>query len=165
MDAASNKDVVRRIYEDLVNGRRLDLLEELPPWRATLAVLGLFISQRLRPTEAKLDKIITRSLGEGERVNHEFRGSSDVAVLLGDLIILGTAAVGALQVLAATAASRRRRWLSPVVPSPPRSRRCWSACDFPNRHVPDGCSRENFLHEGNVEDSDSENRQQNEADD
>ena len=27
MDAASNKDVVRRIYEDLVNGQRLDLLE------------------------------------------------------------------------------------------------------------------------------------------
>ena len=25
----------------------------LPPWRATLAVLGPFISQRLRPTEAK----------------------------------------------------------------------------------------------------------------
>ena len=78
MDAASNKDVVRRIYEDLVSGRRLDLLEKLPPWRATLAVLGPSISQRLRPTEAKLDKIITRSLGEGERVNREFRGSSDV---------------------------------------------------------------------------------------
>ena len=30
-----------------------------------------------------------------------------LAVLLGDLIILGTAAVGALQVLAATAGSRR----------------------------------------------------------
>ncbi|HJV14878.1 MAG TPA: ester cyclase [Propionibacteriaceae bacterium] len=28
MDATSNKDVVRRIYEDLVNGQRLDLLED-----------------------------------------------------------------------------------------------------------------------------------------
>jgi predicted ester cyclase len=28
MDAASNNDVVRRIYEDLVNGQRLDLLED-----------------------------------------------------------------------------------------------------------------------------------------
>jgi pimeloyl-ACP methyl ester carboxylesterase len=48
--------------------RRLVLLGPmgLPPWRATLAVLGPFISQRLRPTEAKLDKIITRSLGEGD---------------------------------------------------------------------------------------------------
>lgn len=56
--------------------RRLVLLGPmgLPPWRATLAVFGPFISQRLRPTEAKLDKIITRSLGEGERVNREFRG-------------------------------------------------------------------------------------------
>jgi pimeloyl-ACP methyl ester carboxylesterase len=56
--------------------RRLVLLAPmgLPPWRATLAVLGPFISQRLRLTEAKLDKIITRSLGEGERVNREFRG-------------------------------------------------------------------------------------------
>jgi pimeloyl-ACP methyl ester carboxylesterase len=55
--------------------RRLVLLGPmgLPPWRATLAVLGPFISQRLRPTEAKLDRIITRSLGDGERVNREFR--------------------------------------------------------------------------------------------
>jgi len=45
----------------------------LPPWRATLAVLGPFISQRLRPTDTKLDKIITRSLGAGERVNRELR--------------------------------------------------------------------------------------------
>jgi pimeloyl-ACP methyl ester carboxylesterase len=55
--------------------RRLVLLGPmgLAPWRATLAVLGPFISQRLRPAEAKLDKIITRSLGEGQRVNREFR--------------------------------------------------------------------------------------------
>jgi len=55
--------------------RRLVLLGPmgLPPWRATLAVLGPFISQRLRPTEAKLDRIITRSLGEGEQVNRQFR--------------------------------------------------------------------------------------------
>jgi pimeloyl-ACP methyl ester carboxylesterase len=55
--------------------RRMVLLGPmgLPPWRATLAVLGPFLSQRLRPTEAKLDRIITRSLGEGEQVNREFR--------------------------------------------------------------------------------------------
>jgi pimeloyl-ACP methyl ester carboxylesterase len=55
--------------------RRLVLLGPmgLAPWRATLAVLGPFLSQRLRPTDAKLDAIITRSLGEGERVNREFR--------------------------------------------------------------------------------------------
>lgn len=55
--------------------RRLVLLGPmgLAPWRATLGVLGPFMSQRLRPTEAKLDAIITRSLGEGERVNREFR--------------------------------------------------------------------------------------------
>jgi pimeloyl-ACP methyl ester carboxylesterase len=45
----------------------------LPPWRATLAVLGPFISQRMRPTEAKLDTIITRSLGDSVRVDREFR--------------------------------------------------------------------------------------------
>jgi pimeloyl-ACP methyl ester carboxylesterase len=55
--------------------RRLVLLGPmgLAPWRATLGVLGPFMSQRLRPTEAKLDAIITRSLGEGERANREFR--------------------------------------------------------------------------------------------
>ena len=55
--------------------RRLVLLGPmgLAPWRATLAVLGPFMSQRLRPTQAKLDAIITRSLGEGQRVNREFR--------------------------------------------------------------------------------------------
>ena len=45
----------------------------LPPWRATLAVLGPFISQSARPSAAKLERIITRSLGEGDRVNAEFR--------------------------------------------------------------------------------------------
>jgi pimeloyl-ACP methyl ester carboxylesterase len=55
--------------------RRLVLLGPmgLPPWRATLGVLGPFLSMRLRPTDAKLDTIITRSLGDGERVNREFR--------------------------------------------------------------------------------------------
>jgi pimeloyl-ACP methyl ester carboxylesterase len=55
--------------------RRLVLLGPmgLAPWRATLRVLGPFMSQRLRPTEAKLDAIITRSLGEGERANRDFR--------------------------------------------------------------------------------------------
>jgi pimeloyl-ACP methyl ester carboxylesterase len=45
----------------------------LAPWRATLSVLGPFLSQRFRPSAAKLDKIITRSLGEGESVNRAFR--------------------------------------------------------------------------------------------
>ena len=45
--------------------RRLVLLGPmgLAPWRATLGVLGPFMSQRLRPTDAKLDAIITRSSG------------------------------------------------------------------------------------------------------
>jgi pimeloyl-ACP methyl ester carboxylesterase len=45
----------------------------LAPWRATFSVLGPFLSQRLRPTAAKLERIITRSLGEGEAVNRGFR--------------------------------------------------------------------------------------------
>jgi len=55
--------------------RRLVLLGPmgLPPWRATLEVLVPFASYATRPTQAKLDKIITRSLGEGGRVNREFR--------------------------------------------------------------------------------------------
>jgi pimeloyl-ACP methyl ester carboxylesterase len=55
--------------------RRLVLLGPmgLAPWRSTLAVLGPFLSQRVRPSERKLDAIITRSLGEGARVNREFR--------------------------------------------------------------------------------------------
>jgi pimeloyl-ACP methyl ester carboxylesterase len=55
--------------------RRLVLLGPmgLAPWRATLSVLGPFLSQRFRPSAAKLDKIITRSLGEGESVNRAFR--------------------------------------------------------------------------------------------
>jgi pimeloyl-ACP methyl ester carboxylesterase len=55
--------------------RRLVLLGPmgLAPWRATFSVLGPFLSQRFRPTAAKLDKIITRSLGEGESVNRGFR--------------------------------------------------------------------------------------------
>jgi pimeloyl-ACP methyl ester carboxylesterase len=55
--------------------RRLVLLGPmgLPSWRVTLGVLGPMLSYVLRPAEAKLDRIITRSLGEGERVNREFR--------------------------------------------------------------------------------------------
>jgi pimeloyl-ACP methyl ester carboxylesterase len=45
----------------------------LPPWRATLAVLIPFAWYVLRPTEAKFERIIFRALGEGERVNREFR--------------------------------------------------------------------------------------------
>jgi pimeloyl-ACP methyl ester carboxylesterase len=55
--------------------RRLALLGPmgLPSWRATLGVLGPMMSHVVRPTDAKLERIITRSLGEGERVNREFR--------------------------------------------------------------------------------------------
>jgi pimeloyl-ACP methyl ester carboxylesterase len=55
--------------------RRLVLLGPmgLPSWRATLNVLGPMLSYVLRPTDAKLDRIIDRSLGPGERVNREFR--------------------------------------------------------------------------------------------
>jgi pimeloyl-ACP methyl ester carboxylesterase len=55
--------------------RRLVLLGPmgLPPWRATLAVLIPFVWYVMRPTEAKFDRIIFRALGEGERVNREFR--------------------------------------------------------------------------------------------
>jgi pimeloyl-ACP methyl ester carboxylesterase len=55
--------------------RRLVLLGPmgLAPWRATVSVLVPFLSQRFRPTAAKLDKIITRSLGDGESVNRGFR--------------------------------------------------------------------------------------------
>jgi pimeloyl-ACP methyl ester carboxylesterase len=55
--------------------RRLVLLGPmgLPAWRTTLAVLVPFAWYRVRPTEAKFDRIILRSLGEGARVNREFR--------------------------------------------------------------------------------------------
>jgi pimeloyl-ACP methyl ester carboxylesterase len=55
--------------------RRLVLLGPmgLPSWRATAGVLVPMLWYVLRPTGAKLDRIITRSLGEGERVNREFR--------------------------------------------------------------------------------------------
>jgi pimeloyl-ACP methyl ester carboxylesterase len=55
--------------------RRLVLLGPmgLPPWRATLAVLIPFVWYMMRQTEAKFDRIIFRSLGEGERANREFR--------------------------------------------------------------------------------------------
>jgi pimeloyl-ACP methyl ester carboxylesterase len=45
----------------------------LPSLRATLGVLGPMVSHVVRPTDAKLERIITRSLGQGERVNREFR--------------------------------------------------------------------------------------------
>ena len=45
----------------------------LPSWRVTLGVLGPMMSQVLHPTDAKLEKIVTRSLGDGESVNREFR--------------------------------------------------------------------------------------------
>jgi pimeloyl-ACP methyl ester carboxylesterase len=45
----------------------------LPSLRATLAVLGPMMSHVVRLTDAKLERIVTRSLGDGERVNREFR--------------------------------------------------------------------------------------------
>jgi pimeloyl-ACP methyl ester carboxylesterase len=55
--------------------RRLVLLGPmgLPAWRTTLAVLVPFGWYQVRPTEAKFDRIIFRSLGEGARANREFR--------------------------------------------------------------------------------------------
>jgi pimeloyl-ACP methyl ester carboxylesterase len=55
--------------------RRLVLLGPmgLPSWRATAGALGPMMSYGLRPTDAKLERIITRSLGDGERVNRQFR--------------------------------------------------------------------------------------------
>jgi pimeloyl-ACP methyl ester carboxylesterase len=55
--------------------RRLVLLGPmgLPSFRATAGVLGPMMWYVLRPTEAKLERIISRSLGDGERVNREFR--------------------------------------------------------------------------------------------
>jgi pimeloyl-ACP methyl ester carboxylesterase len=55
--------------------RRLVLLGPmgLPAWHTTLAVLVPFGWYRVRPTEAKFDRIIFRSLGEGARANREFR--------------------------------------------------------------------------------------------
>jgi pimeloyl-ACP methyl ester carboxylesterase len=55
--------------------RRLVLLGPmgLPSVRATLGVLAPMMSHVVRPTDAKLERIITRSLGVGKRVNREFR--------------------------------------------------------------------------------------------
>jgi pimeloyl-ACP methyl ester carboxylesterase len=55
--------------------RRLVLLGPmgLSPWRANLGVLVPFAWYAMRPTDAKFEKIILRALGEGERVNREFR--------------------------------------------------------------------------------------------
>jgi pimeloyl-ACP methyl ester carboxylesterase len=55
--------------------RRLVLLAPmgLSPWRANLGVLVPFAWYALRPTDAKFERIIFRALGEGERVNREFR--------------------------------------------------------------------------------------------
>jgi pimeloyl-ACP methyl ester carboxylesterase len=55
--------------------RRLVLLGPmgLSPWRANLGVLIPFAWYLMRPSNAKLERIIFRSLGEGERVNREFQ--------------------------------------------------------------------------------------------
>jgi len=55
--------------------RRLVLLGPmgLSPWRANLAVLVPFAWYAMRPTDAKFERIVFRALGEGERVNREFR--------------------------------------------------------------------------------------------
>jgi pimeloyl-ACP methyl ester carboxylesterase len=54
--------------------RRLVLLGPmgLPSWRATLGVLGPMFSNVVRPSEAKLERIIDRALGDGDRAN-EYR--------------------------------------------------------------------------------------------
>jgi pimeloyl-ACP methyl ester carboxylesterase len=43
----------------------------LPTWRATLAVLGPITSVVLHPTDAKLEKMARRCLGDGERATRE----------------------------------------------------------------------------------------------
>ena len=55
--------------------RRLVLLAPmgLPSWWATTAALAPMISYGVRPTETKLERVISRSLGEGERANRELR--------------------------------------------------------------------------------------------
>jgi pimeloyl-ACP methyl ester carboxylesterase len=55
--------------------RRLVLLGPmaLSPWRANLGVLVPFAWYAMRPTDAKFECIIFRTLGERERVNREFR--------------------------------------------------------------------------------------------
>jgi pimeloyl-ACP methyl ester carboxylesterase len=46
----------------------------LPSWRATLAIVVPITSLALRPTNAKLDALIVRALGTGERVTREMLG-------------------------------------------------------------------------------------------
>jgi pimeloyl-ACP methyl ester carboxylesterase len=55
--------------------RRLVLLGPmgLPSWPTTLGVLGPMMLHVVHPTDAKLERIIDRSLGDGEQVNREFR--------------------------------------------------------------------------------------------
>jgi len=62
--------------------RRLVLLGPmgLPTWRATLGVLGPILSLVLHPTDAKLETMTRRCLGDGERVNRELAPWTQVAL-------------------------------------------------------------------------------------
>ena len=55
--------------------RRLVLLGPmgLPAWAATARTLSPMMAALLLPTEARVERLLDRALGDGERVNHEFR--------------------------------------------------------------------------------------------
>jgi pimeloyl-ACP methyl ester carboxylesterase len=62
--------------------RRLVLLGPmgLPTWRATAGVLAPILSLLLHPTDAKLEKMTRRCLGDGERVTRELSSWTQVAL-------------------------------------------------------------------------------------
>jgi steroid delta-isomerase-like uncharacterized protein len=74
MDAASNKDVVRRIYEDLVNGQRLDLIDDYfspyyvnhktPGGREGTRQLFVMLFAAFPDVQVSIDSLC----GEGDRV-------------------------------------------------------------------------------------------------
>jgi steroid delta-isomerase-like uncharacterized protein len=74
MDAASNRNVVRRIYEDLVNGQRLDLLEDyfspdyvnhkMPGGREGTRQLFVMLFAAFPDVQVSIDSMC----GEGDRV-------------------------------------------------------------------------------------------------
>lgn len=74
MDAASNKDVVRRIYEELVNAQRLDLLDDYfspdyenhktPGGREGTKQLFVMLFAAFPDIQASIDSMC----GEGDRI-------------------------------------------------------------------------------------------------